>query len=135
MKILITTYGTLGDVHPYIALGKGLQHSGYEIILGTSERFRDIVEGHGLKFGHMGDGLLSILDSEKGRNMLESTTNVIDAIKHNVTLAKRIKPLQIAQLRDTWELAKAVEPDFILYHPKTGAAPHIAENLGSAARW
>ncbi len=38
--------------------------------------------------------------------------------------------MQVAQLRETWEIAKSVKPDFILYHPKTGAAPHIAEKLG-----
>ena len=56
MKILITTYGTLGDVLPYVALGKGLLHAGHQVVLGTSERFRDFVEGHGLAFGHMHHG-------------------------------------------------------------------------------
>ncbi len=130
MKVLITTYGTFGDVQPYVALGKGLKNSGHQVVLGTSERFRDFVEGHGLTFGSMGDGLLAIIDTDQGRNMLENTTNIIDVVKHNIKLAKQFKPLQIAQLRDTWELAKSIKPDFILYHPKTGAAPHIAEKLG-----
>ena len=64
MKILITTYGTLGDVQPYVALGKGLLHAGHQVVLGTSERFRDFVEGHGLAFGHMDDGLLAIIDTD-----------------------------------------------------------------------
>ncbi len=130
MKILITTYGTLGDVQPYVALGKGLLHAGHQVILGTSERFRDFVEGHGLTFGHMDDGLLAIIDTNQGRTMLENTTNIFDVVKQNIKMGKQIKPLQIAQLRETWELAKSVNPDFILYHPKTGAAPHIAEKLG-----
>lgn len=130
MKILIMTYGTLGDVQPYVALGKGLKNSGHQVILGTSERFRDFVEGHGLVFGHLGDGLLALIDTDQGRNMLENTTNIIDVVKHNIILAKKFKPLQVAQLRDTWELAESIKPDFILYHPKTGASPHIAEKLG-----
>lgn len=129
MKVLITTYGTLGDVQPYVALGKGLKNSGHQVVLGTSERFRDFVEGHGLTYGHMGDGLLALIDTDQGKNMLENTTNIIDVVKHNIILAKRFKPLQIAQLQDTWELSKSIEPDYILYHPKTGAAPHIAEKL------
>ena len=130
MKILITTYGTLGDVQPYVALGKGLLHAGHQVVLGTSERFRDFVEGHGLAFGHMDDGLLAILDTDQGKKMLENTTNIFDVAKQNIKLGKKLKPLQIDQLRETWELAKNVKPDFLLYHPKTGAAPHIAEELG-----
>lgn len=130
MKILITTYGTLGDVQPYVALGKGLLHCGHQVILGTSERFRDFVEDHGLTFGHMDDGLLAIIDTDMGKAMLENTTNLFDVAKQNIKLGKQLKPLQIAQLRETWELAKSVKPNFLLYHPKTGAAPHIAEKLG-----
>ncbi len=130
MKILITTYGTLGDVLPYVALGKGLLHAGHQVIVGTSDRFKDFVEDHGLTFGHMDDGLLAIIDTDQGKAMLENTTNIFDAFKQNIKLGKQIKPLQTAQLLETWELAKSVKPDFLLYHPKTGAAPHIAEKLG-----
>ncbi len=129
MKILITSYGTLGDVQPYVALGKGLKYAGHEVILGTSERFRDFVEGHGLTFEHMDDRLLAIIDTDQGRAMLENTTNIFDVLKQNFKLGKQVKPLQLAQLRETWELVKSVKPDFLLYHPKIGAAPHIAEKL------
>lgn len=60
MKILITTYGNLGDVQPYVALGKGLLHTGHQVVLGTSERFRDFVEGQGLAFGHLDYSVFSI---------------------------------------------------------------------------
>lgn len=97
--------------------------------MATSERFKKFVESYGLVFGPMGDGLLALIDTEQGKKILENTNNIIDAIKHNILLAKRFKPLQLNQLRDTWEVAKKVKPDFIIYHPKTGAAPHIAEKL------
>lgn len=130
MKILIVTYGTLGDVQPYVALGKGLLHAGHQVILGTSERFRDFVEGHGLTFGHMDDGLLAVIDTDQGRAMLENTTNIFDVVKQSIKLGKQLKPLQIAQLRETWQLVEKLKPDFLLYHPKTGAVPHCAEKLG-----
>ncbi|WP_181389769.1 glycosyltransferase, partial [Leucothrix pacifica] len=74
--------------------------------------------------------LLSIIDTDQGKEMLESTTNLWDVVKQNIKLSKQLKPLQKAQFRETWELAKAVNPDCIVYHPKAGAAPHIAEKLG-----
>ena len=130
MRILITTHGTLGDVQPYVALGKGLLQAGHHVILATSERFRDLVESHGLTLGHMDDGLLAIIDSDQGKAILENTTNIFDVVKHNIKLRKQLNPLQTAQLRETYALAENVKPDFLLYHPKTGAAPHIAEKLG-----
>ncbi len=129
MKILIVTYGTQGDVRPYVALGKGLQNAGHQVILGTSERFREFVLKHGLEYGYMNDDLLALIDSDQGRELIENTTNIFEVVKQNIKLAKQIKPLQVALLRETWKIAKSVKPDFILYHPKTGAAPHIAEKL------
>lgn len=130
MKILIITYGTLGDVQPYVALAKGLVHKGYQVVIATSERFRTFVEGHGLVFEHMDDALLAIIDTDQGKEMLESTTHIFDVIKQNIKIGRKVKPLQIAQLKETWEIAVKVKPDFLLFHPKTGGAPHVAEKLG-----
>ncbi len=130
MKILIATYGSRGDVQPYVALGKGLQHAGHHVTIGTSKRFSSFIEKHGLKYGYMSDGLLSIIDTYQGRHMLENTTSIFDMVKQNIKLAKQLKPLQVAQIRETWEMAKTIKPDFILFNPNVGVAPHISEKLG-----
>lgn len=130
MKILILSYGTRGDVQPYVAIGKGLQEFGYHVTLGTSERFRDFVENHGLEFAQLSDELLAIIDTDKGRDLLENTTSFFDVIKQNIKLSKQITPLYAAQMNEVWETARRVTPDFILYHPKVSCAPHIAEKLG-----
>ncbi len=130
MKILISTYGSRGDVQPYVALGKGLQDAGHRVTLATSVRFRDFVRDHGLEYGYMNDALLAIIDTDQGKDLLENTNTFLDVVKQNIKLAKQVKPHQIAQMRECWEIAKSVQPDFVLYHPKVGAAPHIAEKLG-----
>ena len=89
MKILIITYGTRGDVQPYIAIGQELQESGHQVTLGTSERFRDCVEEQGLKYGQLSDELLAIIDTDQGRDLLENTTTIFDAIKQNIKLSKK----------------------------------------------
>ena len=43
MKIMILTLGTRGDVQPYIALGMGLQRSGYDVTIATSARFTPMI--------------------------------------------------------------------------------------------
>ncbi|WDP93356.1 MAG: glycosyltransferase family 1 protein [Desulfobacter sp.] len=130
MKIFIATYGSRGDVQPYVALGQGLQAAGHRVILGTSERFRDFVQDRGLEYGYMNDSLLGLLDTDQGRDLLENTRNIFHVLKQNIRLGKEIYPMQTAQMRETWEIAARWRPDFILYHPKAGAAPHIAEKLG-----
>lgn len=129
MNLLIATYGSRGDVQPYVALGKGLQKAGHRVILATSERFRNFVRAHGLEYGYMSDDLLAIIDTDQGRDLMENTRNIFDIVRQNIKLGKQLKPLQKAQFRETWECADRVRPDFILYHPKAGAAPHIAEKL------
>ncbi|WP_022666728.1 glycosyltransferase [Desulfospira joergensenii] len=130
MRIFIATYGSRGDVQPYVALGKGLEDAGHRVTLATSERFREFVAANGLEYGYLGDGLLSIVDTDQGKDLLENTTNIFDVVKQNIKLAKQTQSLQKALLRETWEAAEKARPDFILYHPKAGAAPHIAEKLG-----
>ena len=36
-KICILTFGTRGDVQPYLALGLGLQAAGYEVTIATEK--------------------------------------------------------------------------------------------------
>lgn len=129
MKIFIVTYGTRGDVQPYIAIGQGLQESGHHVTLATSQRFRDFVEKQGLKYGQLSDDLLAIIDTDQGRDLLENTTTFFDAIKQNIKLSKQINPLYASQMLEIWETAKIEKPDFILYHPKISCAPHVAEKL------
>ena len=50
MNILILTYGTRGDVQPFIAFGRGLVAKGHDVWLATSTRFEGFVRENGLKF-------------------------------------------------------------------------------------
>ena len=43
-KILITTAGSLGDLHPYLAIALGLRQRGHEVVVGTCPRYRQTVE-------------------------------------------------------------------------------------------
>ena len=47
---LLTTFGSFGDLHPYIAVGRGLRARGHAVTIATSEAYRAKVEGEGLRF-------------------------------------------------------------------------------------
>ncbi len=49
-RIVLTTFGSLGDLHPFLALGLGLRDRGHEPIIATSECYRAKVEALGLGF-------------------------------------------------------------------------------------
>lgn len=132
MKVLILTYGSRGDVQPYVALALGLKARGHEVVLATSERFRNFVEEHGLQYGYMNDELLSIVDTDQGKDLMEKGGNLFQIVRSTITMARQVAPLQRALMRESWEVASAFEPDMIVYHSKAGAAPHIAEKLGVA---
>src|SRR5580658_6463257 len=49
-RIVLTTFGSLGDLHPYIAIALGLQARGHEAIIATSEYYRQKIEKLGIGF-------------------------------------------------------------------------------------
>ena len=50
MKITILTYGSRGDVQPFIALARGLQKNGHQVKLAAPHRFADFVAQHNISF-------------------------------------------------------------------------------------
>jgi UDP:flavonoid glycosyltransferase YjiC (YdhE family) len=49
-RILVTTWGSLGDLYPYLAIGLGLKARGHDVLIGTAECYRRKIEGLGLGF-------------------------------------------------------------------------------------
>ena len=68
-RILLTTTGSLGDLHPYIAIGLELRSRGHAVTLSTSNFYRAKVEQTGLRFAPMGPHLGLELSGVMGRIM------------------------------------------------------------------
>jgi rhamnosyltransferase subunit B len=49
-RIVLTTFGSLGDLHPYIAVALGLKARGHEAVIATSGYYRQKVEALGIGF-------------------------------------------------------------------------------------
>ena len=60
MHILISTYGTQGDMQPFIALGVGLRASGHTVTVCTCAEYRALVETHGLQYAFMDNIFLRV---------------------------------------------------------------------------
>ncbi|MCU0469762.1 MAG: glycosyltransferase [Arcicella sp.] len=81
MKIGIFTYGTRGDVQPYIALALGLKDKGHEVTLSAPSDFKEFVEGFGISFQPLYGNAEQIMNSPEGQMVLESE-NSIKLMKH-----------------------------------------------------
>lgn len=49
-KILIATFGSLGDLHPFVALAHALAREGFAPVIATSAAYADYIRGEGLGF-------------------------------------------------------------------------------------
>jgi sterol 3beta-glucosyltransferase len=76
LRITILTYGSRGDVQPFVALGLGLQKAGHTVKLAAPHRFSGFVEQFGISFAPLpGD------PEEISLRLNESRKNVLRAIK------------------------------------------------------
>jgi rhamnosyltransferase subunit B len=47
--IILNTFGSYGDIHPYMAIAIELETRGYDVIIATSALYREKIESAGLK--------------------------------------------------------------------------------------
>ncbi len=49
MKITLLTYGSRGDVQPFLALALGLQNAGHRVTLAAPQRFMELIRSYGIQ--------------------------------------------------------------------------------------
>ena len=119
---LLTTLGSLGDLHPYIAVGLGLRERGHTCTIATSEVYRQKVEGEGLRFHPMRPDLGLLMDNpEVLRRVVHPRTGT------EYVFRKLILPWLEQSFEDTLEAAR--DADLIVGHPIAFATPTVAEYL------
>ena len=48
--VVLATFGSLGDLHPYMALALGLQARGHRVTIATSPYYQPKIESEGIGF-------------------------------------------------------------------------------------
>lgn len=123
-RIVITCFGSLGDLHPYFALALELKARGHQPVLATSEIYRKQTEALGIDFHAtrptgaalhdpaMAHELAKFLDEKRGAEYL-------------------LRDFLIPAVRDAYEdLTHAVRgADLLVTHPITFAAPLVAHKM------
>lgn len=55
-RILFATFGSLGDVFPYIGIARALLRRGHRPVIATTDMHRDAIEAEGIEYAPMRPG-------------------------------------------------------------------------------
>ncbi|HLY12438.1 MAG TPA: glycosyltransferase [Planctomycetota bacterium] len=117
-SIVLATTGSLGDLHPFLAIALGLKSRGHRVAVATCNYYRFRVENLGLEFRPVAPHL-----SPEDPRVLELVT---DERKGSENI---FRELLMPWIKDSFaDTGRALEgADFVLSHPITLAVPLVAE--------
>jgi UDP:flavonoid glycosyltransferase YjiC (YdhE family) len=120
-RIVITCWGSYGDVFPYVGLAKAIQARGVVPVVATSEGYRQTVEQEGIEFAPVGPDV-----NPTDRDLI---ARVMHPAKGGEVI---VRELLLPQLAQTYEQLRraTLGADLLVTHPITYAAPVLAEREG-----
>jgi rhamnosyltransferase subunit B len=122
-RIVLATFGSLGDLHPFLALALGLQQRGHDAVIATSEVYRPRVESLGLGFRPVRPDISVIeADAELMRHLMDMRKGT----------ERIIRELVMPALRDSYAdtLVAAEGADLLVSHALTYGVRLVAEKRG-----
>src|SRR5580698_2949274 len=111
-RVLLATFGSLGDLHPYIAVGRALRARGHQARIATSSDYRPNVEAAGLEFAPVAPSLAELGTPQ------ELARRVADPMLGTQTL---VRDLIMPHLRESHRQLRAAasDADLLISHPLT----------------
>ena len=117
MRIILNTFGSFGDIHPYMAIAMELQRRGHTPVIAAMEGYREKITGAGLEFASVRPDIPP--PKEQG-------TELVEKIMEPMTGPRFLtESLVFPAVRDSYEdLLKAVAgADLLVTHPAAPAGP------------
>jgi MGT family glycosyltransferase len=127
-KVVIATWGSYGDLHPYMALALELKGRGHRPVIATSPFYREKIEAAGISFHAMRPDLPSP-DSKESDEMVRRATDMREGPRYV------FRELLIAHIRETYEdalsaLSAEGVADLLLTHSVPPIGALLAEKTG-----
>ncbi|HMF58418.1 MAG TPA: glycosyltransferase [Pyrinomonadaceae bacterium] len=128
-RIVITTLGSFGDIHPYIPIALELSARGHSPVIVTTEAYREKIESEGLEFTPTRPRLPSFDERDEIRRMVAKMMDVKTGAE------ELLKGILMSSLREQYEdLDRATDgADMLVTHPITFAGPLVAQK--KKLRW
>ena len=124
MRIVLNTFGSFGDIHPYMALALELQRRGHLPVVATMENYRDKIEGAGLEFFPIRPNISQPQDQD---------SELIKKIMEPKTGGRFLtEEIIFPAVRDSYDdLFQAVQgADLLITHPAAPAGPLVGRKTG-----
>jgi rhamnosyltransferase subunit B len=121
-RIVISTFGSFGDIHPYVAIALELKTRGHTPVIATSEIYREKMDAIGIEFHPVRPDMPSYDQPDKVSELIEG------AMDPRVG-GERVLDMILPHLRDAYEdLNAGVEgADLLLTHPLPFVGPMVAQ--------
>jgi UDP:flavonoid glycosyltransferase YjiC (YdhE family) len=123
-RIVITCWGSHGDLFPYIGIALALRARGHAPVIATSPGYRENIEAEGLEFAPAGPAI-----DPKAPNARELFERVMDPYKGSEVIVSELLMPRLRQTHDELHAA-AAGADLLVGHPIAFAAPLVAEREG-----
>ncbi len=120
MNYGIITIGSLGDVKPFIALGKGLQKRGHRVRITTFIKFKEFIVTNGFEFRPLAGDAVEVIRLLVGEQ--------VSSLEYFRNLEKLLNPVKKQFLSDIEQAC--IGMDAILYSTLGGVAWHVADKYG-----
>lgn len=125
-RIVLNTFGSFGDLHPYLAVALELNQRGHTPVIATSEVYRAKVEALGLSFAPVRPDVGELITDQK---FLEKLWHPRSGTRYLVR--EYLLPSVDASYEDLLEICRGA--DLLLTHAIAYAGPLVAEKL--RLRW
>src|SRR5688572_20118646 len=119
-RIVFATFGSLGDLHPYVAVARELARRGHRPLIATFTEFREAVAAAGIEFATMRPDMARFGDKA--------------AIMERLIHPRRgpellVRHMFMPHLRESYEdLARACDgADLLVTHPLAFTGPLLAQ--------
>ncbi len=118
-RIVFATFGSLGDLHPYIALARELKARSAHSVIATFDAYRDAVESAGVEFAVMRPNTAGFGDQAA----------VMEQLVHPWRGPEYLVRMFMPHIRESYEDLEraAAGADILVTHPLAFAGPLLAE--------
>ena len=124
MRIVLNTFGSFGDIHPYMSIAMELQRRGHVPVIATMSMYREKIERAGLEFASVRPDV---------PQPSEQDVELIEKIMEPRTGPRFLmESLVFPSVRDAYEdLLQAVAgADLLVTHPAAPAGPLVGRKTG-----
>jgi rhamnosyltransferase subunit B len=123
-KIVINTFGSFGDIHPYMSLAMELEARGHEAVIATMEYYRQKIEEAGLRFAPVRPNIPQ--PQEQDQELIDKIMNPSSGPKF--LMEQVVFPAVADAYSDLREATKGA--DLLITHPAAPAGPLIGRKTG-----